>query len=305
MKIIRRLLLLGVCAALLLCNAAMAAGFEYNTLEAQIPINAIGTFKLYADAERTTELYSFTTESYGTVTVPIQNVVFKEPGDYVYYLVGTDSAGAEMVYVLTFQVTAKADDPEQLEVALYVTLNGQDIKTDIENFRVRILKVDVDGNRPLAGAVFDLYAEDAVENGKLKEGATPLKTGLTSDAQGVVTQSDLWEGVYWLVETQSPGGYEKLDIPVKIEIKRVASAQGTKTTQVSVSCGSDTYNVTEDNSDSGAVITYVASIPNEGSVVLPESGGAGVVAIYVVGALLALGAVALLAFRAVRKSREG
>ena len=104
MKIIRRLLLLGVCAALLLCNAAMAAGFEYNTLEAQIPINAIGTFKLYADAERTTELYSFTTESYGTVTVPIQNVVFNEPGDYVYYLVGTDSAGAEMVYVLTFQV---------------------------------------------------------------------------------------------------------------------------------------------------------------------------------------------------------
>ena len=57
-----------------------------------------------------------------------------------------------------------------------------------------------DANVPLQGAVYSLY----------KQGLdTPIQTGLTTDANGQISVSDLVAGDYYFVETTPPAGYSK------------------------------------------------------------------------------------------------
>ncbi|MEG2709032.1 MAG: SpaA isopeptide-forming pilin-related protein, partial [Vagococcus sp.] len=66
----------------------------------------------------------------------------------------------------------------------------------------------IDGTK-LAGAVFDLYQEGKEE---------PIKTDLTTDANGEIYVNDLKVGRYYFKETKAPDGYELSDKKIPFEI---------------------------------------------------------------------------------------
>ena len=64
---------------------------------------------------------------------------------------------------------------------------------------VTLTKKDADDEAVLAGATYDLYQEGS---------DTPIKTGLTTDANGQITVTDLAKGNYYFKETKAPNGYQ-------------------------------------------------------------------------------------------------
>lgn len=70
-----------------------------------------------------------------------------------------------------------------------------------------------DGNTGLGEAKFDLYADELLVN-KINE------EELISNGEGLISILDLKPGIYYLVETVSPTGYQLLSGPIKIEIVR-------------------------------------------------------------------------------------
>ncbi|MEG2524683.1 MAG: SpaA isopeptide-forming pilin-related protein, partial [Oscillospiraceae bacterium] len=92
-----------------------------------------------------------------------------------------------------------------------VTLAASEVKqitftnTPAYNSGIQIIKVD-EGNLPLAGGVFSIYAGSSATG-------TPLYTNLTTDSTGKVLQSGLIAGTYTVLETQAPAGYVKANVP--------------------------------------------------------------------------------------------
>lgn len=64
----------------------------------------------------------------------------------------------------------------------------------------------------LSGAVFALYMDEDLNN--------PIEENLMSDENGKIVISNCKAGIYYLVETKAPNGYNLLVSPIKIEIKR-------------------------------------------------------------------------------------
>lgn len=86
---------------------------------------------------------------------------------------------------------------------------------------VTLTKVAANDGAALAGAVYDLRnAEDQV-----------IKSGLTTDAQGQLTVTELPAGAYHFVETKAPTGYELNTKPIQFTIV----AQQTTTVSVNAS----------------------------------------------------------------------
>lgn len=101
---------------------------------------------------------------------------------------------------------------------------------------------------------------------------------LDTDANGAIYLKGLDAGIYYLEETKEPDGYNKLDTPVQVEITPNYNDDGTL---LNVS-----YEV--DNTDQGNSSTV--SVSNSKGNVLPSTGGMGTTLLYVVGALLVMGA---------------
>lgn len=76
---------------------------------------------------------------------------------------------------------------------------------------IEILKVD-ENQKPVAGAVFDIYKGD-------KATGTPLYTGLVSDKNGIILKGNVEPGVYTLVETKAPQYYHINKNAVTITVK--------------------------------------------------------------------------------------
>jgi LPXTG-motif cell wall-anchored protein len=143
--------------------------------------------------------------------------------------------------------------------------------------QITILKMNQDGSSPLPGAVFDLYDEAGYQaNPKV-----PLKTGLVSSSEegkeGTIDLGELTDGVYYLVETAAPAGYNKLTEPVTI----------------TVSQGGVTYNQENSTLDSDGGGTqgtyetgYQLTVVNDEGAVLPHTGGPGTKALYLFGVTL-------------------
>lgn len=114
-------------------------------------------------------------------------------------------------------------------------------------------------------------------------------TEITTDATGKFEIEGLDADTYYLVETVAPAGYNKLKGPVKVEV-----ASDGKLTYW-------TYNGKGDNNvDQWTKVDEKVDevkVLNQTGVELPSTGGAGTTAIYVVGAVLALGALVLLVTR--------
>lgn len=115
---------------------------------------------------------------------------------------------------------------------------------------------------------------------------TSKATVFTTPENGTFTISGLDTGTYYLEEIKAPAGYNMLKEPIKIVI----------TASIDQTTGAGTATVTYNKTSTGDV-----KVENQTGTELPSTGGIGTTIFYIVGSLLAVGAVILL----VTKKRMG
>ena len=150
-----------------------------------------------------------------------------------------------------------------------------------------------DETSALAGAVFDLYSV-TIENGVETRQIPALYTGLTSDNDGLLTDSsgkkvfDLPVGKYHLVETTAPAGYNIRTAPAVLTV----TASG-------VTCDSDV----SPSYDTDKKI-FTVKVPNTPGIELPKTGGMGTEVFTALGGAMTAAAGAMLLRRKKKKTEE-
>ena len=156
-------------------------------------------------------------------------------------------------------------------------------KVIVFTYKLTVNKVDKE-NKPLTGAEFSLFKK---VNGK--DELVEVKKILSTNAEGTVFGfTGLDDGTYVLRETKTPDGYNSIeDQTFTISAKHDENSDDPKLTELT------------GNPASGSVIDFGVILPEKGELstdvennkgsVLPSTGGAGRVAIYVIGAILVLG----------------
>ena len=176
------------------------------------------------------------------------------------------------------------------------TTPPSETKTYTWNFNV--FKYTMDGTKEtaLSGAKFTLSKNAngsnpiaLVSEGNnvyrvAKTGETGKVTEITTNATGKFTIKGLDADTYYLTETAAPAGYNKLAAPIKVMIDNNCNVTyATKTTA---------------NGEYGNAIAADASLGikvlNQSGTLLPSTGGMGTTIFYVLGSILAVGAIVLL-----------
>lgn len=163
-------------------------------------------------------------------------------------------------------------------------------------------KNSIEDSNVLPGAGFTLYT--AAEYDELNDNdeattAEPVKltqkngvyypdaagetTEMTSGTNGQFNVHGLDVGIYYLVETTVPDGYNKCS-DVRVEISAMHNEVDTTTAKTEITMKQDDITASDLRVD----------IINNAGATLPETGGIGTTIFYVVGAALVLGAVVLL-----------
>jgi len=252
--------------------------------------------------------YKFTVKKNGVeitgspFTVEVSNGVSKsiliehlEVGDYT--IEETDSGNLELdsaeggKSVSNNIVTATVTAGKRTEAELLDTAKSGFVNNYV-SYEVIIVKVDTgDTDKRLGGAKFNLYAENSVEDGKVKEGENPLKSNLVSSSEeedkGKVSFGALVPGTYYLFETEAPAGYAIMDMPVTITVSdnHISLQQGTRI---------QTGTITNEKAE--------LMVMNSAGAALPHTGGPGTALIYILGmALTVFGGAGLL----IKKQKEG
>lgn len=155
-------------------------------------------------------------------------------------------------------------------------------KVIVFTYKLTVNKVDKD-NKPLTGAEFSLFKK---VNGK--EELVEVKKILSTNAEGTVFGfTGLDDGTYVLRETKTPDGYNSIeDQTFTISAKHDENSDDPKLTALTGDVASGSIINLGVMLEKGELSTDVVN--NKGSV-LPSTGGAGRVAIYVIGAILVLG----------------
>ncbi|WP_336991622.1 SpaA isopeptide-forming pilin-related protein [Leucobacter sp. VD1] len=93
-----------------------------------------------------------------------------------------------------------------------------------------------DQSKVLAGAEFQVFADRAAADAARVAADQPVTTGLTSDANGIVTVPGLnasQAGIkYWAVETKAPAGYVASTTPIEFTVTPGATPTGTAAVHV-------------------------------------------------------------------------
>lgn len=146
-------------------------------------------------------------------------------------------------------------------------------------YKVVINKIDENG-KALDGAKFTLYKK--IKNEKDKE----IEAVISGDKNNIFTFNGLDDGDYVLKETEVPDGYNKAD-DIEFTIKADHSIESDAPELKSLSGDKVTGEIVlQPNKDDGSLSK---AVPNTKGIVLPSTGGAGRVAIYVIGAILVVG----------------
>lgn len=146
-------------------------------------------------------------------------------------------------------------------------------------------------------------------NGWSSDSNTVTTAGSTiiTDKNGKALIKGIEEGVYYLEETKAPAGYTKLTKPVKIEFIATYDDETNPKKLVSLTAKINdkepAINALAENIADGINANAIIplTVENAGGPPLPETGGMGTTLIYVIGAILAVGAGVLL----VAKKRMG
>lgn len=228
-----------------------------------------------------------------------------------------DHVGETITVTYTVTVNEHAiiatDDPNTVNVGY---TNGpdkddlgtsEDEKTHQYTFGFDVNKVDgTDASKFLSGAEFELRATaggDGIQlisdknttsptyrpaketgEGTYEDGATTVAAVGTD---GKLHFTGLKEGVYYLVETKAPEGYNVLTEPVIVKIAATYNEDGTLDNWIAqiVQTADDTVNV-------GDTDSYTITVENNKGTLLPGTGGMGTVIFTVVGvAVVAGGAI--------------
>lgn len=147
-------------------------------------------------------------------------------------------------------------------------------------------KLSKDENGSLTISLVDITATNATTKTYrvAKTGETGTVTEITTDATGKFTIKGLDADTYYLTETAAPAGYNKLVAPIKVTIDHEGNVKyATKTTAVGQ------YG-TEATADTRLGIKVL----NQSGTLLPSTGGMGTTIFYVLGSILAVGAIVLL-----------
>lgn len=191
------------------------------------------------------------------------------------------------------------------------TGNTPEDKVIVFTYELDTTKVDgQDNTKKLQDAEFKLCNADSKwaivdANGKVTGWANSEEEGTTlkSDAKGLFKVIGLDDGTYHLKETKAPTGYNLLTNAITVVIT-ATTTNGQTWTDGQASSALTNLAVTADGTDgTGVPSTGIAGITvaNNKGHTLPETGGMGTTLIYVIGAVLVLGAAVLL----VAKKRTG
>ena len=154
----------------------------------------------------------------------------------------------------------------------------------------------------LSGATFELYstydAENPENNVKAKNAVTGEDIGTITVTDGIGYAGYLSPGTYALVETNAPDGHKLLAQPVQVVVTATEDGITVAYTQADYNAGAQTEAQTEEITvDEETVTAYVVVVNNTSGLELPMTGGIGTTAFYVIGAMLILGAAAMLIMR--------
>lgn len=186
------------------------------------------------------------------------------------FLKNHQNVGVVVTYTAT--VAGELDHNQPIENQARVN-PGNGTETDpvtvtLELYKVTGKKVDSGEDKsPLQGAVFSIYRESNDTPGFQPDGDKLITDNVVSNGEGIFEFDPLADGDYYLVETKAPAGYELLERYVEFSTD---SAVGNVITLTDV----------ENTKDSG--------------INLPQTGGAGTVALTAAGVVLVAGAAAFI-----------
>lgn len=146
----------------------------------------------------------------------------------------------------------------------------------IFNIKVQKFTDEVEDNKALAGAEFELWNSDRTEK---------IQNAVAAGDDGTLTFDKLDEGVYYLKETKAPNGYTLLANPIKVEITAVEK-DGVATGEFTLKINDEEVKAESGNYTSYIDVTNgtaVVAVENHKGFSLPATGGAGIALFLIVG----------------------
>ncbi|MGI6169733.1 MAG: MSCRAMM family protein, partial [Christensenellales bacterium] len=151
---------------------------------------ANATFKI-VDAEQNIVIEAVTTDEFGQISIKALPA-----GDYF----AIETSAPEDYQLLTEPIAFTVGDEVE-----YVVIGNEKMPGDL-----KIIKLDSLTNGPLAGAIFNVYADEDLQE--------LVYEGLVTGKDGTVLTENIHPGFYWIVEIEPPPGYVGMSNSVMVEI---------------------------------------------------------------------------------------
>ena len=241
----------------------------------------------YQPAGDVTYTLSFDVKATDTAYTTYATSGYDSVGDKDTDFLGTDPANATSVDKAGFHSNdpAKAlykDNNEEKNLVYKHPVIQVSAKADI-------VKIDENGNA-LEGAKFNLYDDKYDASKTIEENAShlieaDLQSKKPTDPAGedaVIRNGKLMAGTYYLVETETPGGYNTLPGPVKITVTESEGVLNMAAEIAGVSVGEKLVKISNG--------VWKLSVQNTAGYELPASGGPGTWVYRIIGMLLVVSA---------------
>lgn len=214
------------------------------------------------------------------------------------------SSPSAVTVTYTVKLNNTADIQTNIKNSAKLTWTGEDTGTSteetVQTYALAIMKVDGEGN-PLANATFAVTDNDGTavnvsgQDGVYVVDPDSTSNTVTSPASGLIVIKGVDNITYTLTETAAPAGYNRLTTPVTV------TPTSTGSTTIIIYYDEDgnvTDTVTEETSTVTSPVPVTAEVVvNVAGTTLPTTGGTGTTMIYIIGAVLVIGAGVLLVVR--------